>query len=921
MATPYATESSDGLFACIPRPFATPLKRMPPLHPSRHPSLLLKSSAPRTARGLLERERLLLSRLELRGAVIGMLAPAGFGKTTLLAQWRRQALASGGLAVWYSADARDEPLMFVRGLALSAQSVSGKRAFGEAFLHWLEGCTNPLDAMTGWLAEVAELSVEVMLLLDDADQLPTATRGELLPYLLGNAPANLRIALAARPTSALMASGALSIAPVTRVMASDLRFRMEETMAVLSATLGGPCPPEAAVRLHELTEGWPLGVQLAAASLHRTNDLEGLLTAATADIKRYFVERLIDHQPGDAVHLLVRLALFDLIHANMCEAVLGRADLSEHLARLQDETPLLLRTEGADWMRLHPIAREVLRGRLALLPVEERQVLSKKASQWYAELELYELAAEQSFLAGDLDTAVALVERTTHRMTVQGRSYAVLAWYERMSPEELKKHRGFWAPVAWALAMSEQHDQSEELIKLMLAHPQANALTRFEADLIRATAASFSDRVEVEAEVLQRWPEAPANASPANTAILQLTRGFNALYRGQPDQARLLWSRIAGLDRSVAYSPVSYGFADYGVGLCHLWEGRYVLAEQNLRPALIRAEERMDRRNPVASMLAALLAQACWESGQTDDPRQLLAGRLPVLAHYGLPEALIAAYRTLARVADHEGRQDQALEQLDELRAIGQERGLLRLQVAAQFELVSLHARHGRADSAQAVSAQLDALIRSRRHQAPDLMLPWLDLHAELARALAMLTRAQAVTGKHDSGSLAQVLQSVESAASLATSLKRGGEAVLARLLRAEVLRLQWAPDAQLMLNEALSLAQAGGMVRLLRDHGTYRTSATPTAEVLRDDPGQEPARLLSALRESVAPGKGPLTTKERDVLTLLSRNLSNKEIALAMGIGEQTIKWHIKNLFKKLNAGNRKHAVARARMLGFIDP
>jgi len=862
---------------------------------------------------MLERERLSLSRLESSGTqIIALLAPTGFGKTSQLAQWRRQSLTEGCVPIWYSADGLDEPMMLVRGLALSAQNVCGKRAFGDSFMRWLDTCSEPQEAMTGWLAELVDVSVEVLLLLDDADQLPTATRNELLPYLLGNAPANLRIALAARPTAALMASGSLSIAPIVRVTASDLRLRLDETMAVLSSTLGARCNPETAVHLQELTEGWPLGVQLAAASLHRGDDLEGLLASATADIQRYFVDKLIDHQPEEAIYLLVRLAQFELIHPNLCKAALAREDLGAHLLRLQDETPLLLRAEGADWMRLHPVAREVLRERLEKLPAEERQTLSRRASLWYAAQELYEAAAEQSFLAGDLDTAVSLVERSTQRMTVQGRSAAVLAWYQRLSPQELQQHPGFWAPVGWALAMSERHTEAQLLIDLMLSSPDVTDAKRFTADLIASTAAAFGDRVEGNGILLRNWPEAPPNADSGEVAIFQVARAFDSLNRGRPEQARLHWSRLSELDRTQAYSPVSYGFADFGVGLSHLWEGRCGLAQAGLRPALARAEERMDRRNPVACMLSALLAQACWESGQDDAPGPLLAGRLDVLSRHGLPDAIIAAYTTLAQVADGDGRQDHATELLESLRALGQARAIIRLQVAAQFELVRLHARHGRADSAQNASAQLDALLRSRRPQLSELLLPLLDLHAELARAHAALAR-------QDSGRLAQALQAVEAAASLAASLKRGGDAVRARLLRAEILRRQGATDAPAQRTEALSLAEAGGMLRVLRDHGARQSAGDGAAE-----PPEWQHRPPSAAlppREPDTRGAGLLTMKEREVLTLLSRNLSNKEIALALGIGEQTIKWHVKNLLSKLNAGNRKHAVARARMLGLVGP
>jgi len=105
-------------------------------------------------------------------------------------------------------------------------------------------------------------------------------------------------------------------------------------------------------------------------------------------------------------------------------------------------------------------------------------------------------------------------------------------------------------------------------------------------------------------------------------------------------------------------------------------------------------------------------------------------------------------------------------------------------------------------------------------------------------------------------------------------------------------------------------------MQRLVDEHGVRAPQPDPSPGGAR----HEPPAIEGAARNLVR-GTGMLTEKEREVLTLLSRNLSNKEIAQAMDIGEQTIKWHVKNLFQKLNAASRKHAVARARMLGLVEP
>jgi LuxR family transcriptional regulator, maltose regulon positive regulatory protein len=878
--------------------------------PDRDPSWLLKSTPPRAARGFLNRDRLNWNRLERTGTqVIALLAPTGYGKSMLLGHWRREALARGALAFWYTADSRDDPIRLVHGLAHTAHAAGGKYGFGESILGWIESRTDPREAMTGWLAEVAALAVEVVLLLDDVDRLPATTCGQVLSYLLGNTPANLRVALAARPTSALMASGTLSTAAVTHTSASDLRFTLSETLAVLSAAMGARCDPEAAVELHELTEGWPLGVQLAVAALRRGGDLQGLLGAATEDIRRYFVDTVIDRQPPATVNLLVRVAQFEPFHPELCRAIFGADEMGQELVRLLDETPLLLRAEEGDWLRFHPLARELLRERLAKIPYAERQVLSKRASKWYAAHDMNEEAAEHAFFAGDLDTAIALVERHTQHMTIYGRSSAVLRWYEYLATDEIRLHPGFWAPAAWALAMSDRHDEARPLIELILTQPHLKEGARFEAALISMTVAAFADRLDLLSGALAGWTEPPREIHPGDLPVYLVSKGMDRLYAGHPDQSRLQWSKMADCDDAEIHSPVSFGFADYGIGLSYLWEGRIALAQQNLRPALARAEARMHRYNPVTCMLAALLAEASWEHGDSDEPRALLAGRLEILERHGLPESIATAYRVMARIADEEGRQDQALDFLASLRAIGEERSMLRLQIEAQIEVVRLHARHGRASTALAQCVQLDAMINSRPRYTPETVVRLMESRAAIAHAYAQSVQP-------GESHLTLALQALETAASGAHALRRDVDITHIRLLRGRILVRQGSQEAATAMDEAVSLAEASGLLRMMKELAGGRAASSSVA-----DSQVERLRYPEALpdQSDVARGAGILTAKEYEVLVLMSRALSNKEIALAMGIGEQTIKWHVKNLFGKLNAGNRKHAVARAHRLGLI--
>ena len=125
-------------------------------------------------------------------------------------------------------------------------------------------------------------------------------------------------------------------------------------------------------------------------------------------------------------------------------------------------------------------------------------------------------------------------------------------------------------------------------------------------------------------------------------------------------------------------------------------------------------------------------------------------------------------------------------------------------------------------------------------------------------------------------------------------------------------------PAARARLQEVRDLAAINGLERLVRDLHPL------TAQILGETPAREPAvrpmKPAAPERNTVAVSGGLLTSKETEILGLLSNGLSNKLIARSMDISDETVKWHLKNLFSKLNAGTRRHAVDRARLLGLVN-
>jgi LuxR family maltose regulon positive regulatory protein len=353
------------------------------------PRLVLKATAPKASRSLIYRSRLGLHQgRQADSPVICVQAAAGYGKSSLLLQWRREALESGALVAWLTLDEHDDGTSFIGGLnaALSIGSGTGR------FVYEPPGSgissEDEIEALTVWLAEVAAMAIEVVLILDDVHTLPPATASDSLLYLLLNAPANLKVILAyRRPIVAnffdLMASGRL-----LELRAADLSLSLEETIEVLEGRLGNAIDRDACVRLYELTEGWPFGVQLAVSSIlkgARPQEAIAEFSARSSDLQHYFIESLVERLPQEAATFLTHICCLARVHPDLCQAVTENPNSASLLEFLRDETPLFRDETGADWMRIHPIARDTLASQCETVPAEQRQAMHTRAAQWLAD--------------------------------------------------------------------------------------------------------------------------------------------------------------------------------------------------------------------------------------------------------------------------------------------------------------------------------------------------------------------------------------------------------------------------------------------------------------------------------------------------------------------------------------------------------
>src|SRR4249919_2357209 len=875
----------------------------------------LKAMPPRLPREALERRHLQRAwdQVHDRAAIV-IVAPAGFGKTTVLLQWRRRWMEYGALVAWLDADDQDEPERFTMALLYSLRTASGRPVDPAAQCTVVPG----VEALTGLLSDVAMRGTQTVLMIDDGERLPEAAVRTVLQYLLMNAPANLHVVIGTRVQLPLQVAELAAKGNYAALGAEDLRLRLEESMEVLERRFGPRLGADDRARLHEATEGWPIGLQLAIAAIEPEPDLPAAvreLSARHGRAQEYFVETLLSRMPSGMAQFLERVAILDPLSVALCEAVTQDPQAGAHLEWLARETPMVMVGEHHDYVRLHPMARDFLLGRFEQLPREERDALHARAAQWFAAAERYHEAANHALAAGHVADAEAWAAKSLWALSTRGQLAEAREWLERLPRELFAGDPRLRLVAASIMAFSDRNAEAQRFACTVLDDPTTGTLTLVKALRIAAGSAAYADQLDKIPPLLPRWPLREDTISPLYTVTSLNARALLALHSGETMQARECIAEATGHGDT---GSLAAAIGRMLLGLSHLWDGDAYQAEDVLRPALSRAEREEGRRSLCASLLAAVLAEALVQSDQNEAAQALLANRIDVLERNGFPDTLLCAYRSLARIALSQGDERRALGVIDDLCALAERSHLPRLRVHALAEQVRIHALRGHIET---IASLVDALV-AMEPVFLETPLRWFQPQYRLVVAIA---KAHAAIVRYDSDAAGTQLALADE---LARQQRRGHDMLTTKMLRAVVAHQRDADHALPLMAEALSLAHLSGNTRLLANAPAtaadmvdeLRASGSSTALrlVAHSAPKTPPAATVHALRQ--APVRNALlTSKEWEILQLLQNGMSNKQIARTLDVGGETVKWHLKNLFLKLSASTRRHAVDRARLLGIV--
>jgi LuxR family maltose regulon positive regulatory protein len=849
-------------------------------------------------------------------------APAGFGKTTLLNEWTRSRAADGCAVAWLSLDEGDnDPVRFVSYLVAALRRVDGEE-FGEDILAALRSPEPPrMEAVLGDLInELADLAGEVAVVLDDYHAIDSENVHWIVSFLLERLPERVHLVISGRVDPPLPLARLRARGQMAELHAADMRFTPEEAADFLNDVMGLGLSADEVSALERVTEGWVAALQLAALSMRDREDVSGFIRSFSGshrDVFDFLAEEVLERQDERAQSFLLETSILDSLTGSLCDAITGCKDGQRTLGRLERENLLVVPLDDERrWYRYHHLFADFLRGRLGREYPGRLATLHLRASRWYEENALVAEAIGHALAAGDHERAARLMERGIDQTWYRGEVVTLLGWLGKLPEEAMRGRPLLLIWYAAALMLSGGFDGAEALLE------EAEDVIRPEEgdpQHVLATAAAVRSlharrlgdpqgAIEHARRALTLLPE--DNLDPRPFVAITLAQAYEAA--GDGEAAIAAFAEAGALGRAASHDYVALSAMASEAHLL-LARGSLRQADKVLCRALGFAAERGSERLPAMGSVGIGMGELLYERDDLDAAARHLDEGVELAARTGDVEVLMRGHVALSAVRQ----------------ALGDAEGALK--AAREAERV---ARSSGAEHAIVVNA---AVWRSRLHL----------IRGDLAAACAEQEQAAGVGGVRSYSraleriGLARLLvarNEPDEALRLLTQLREMARTVSRKIeilaVRALALRAKGEKEQSVSaLAEALALAEPEGYVRTFVDEGAPMAEILAEAlEARRRDRLNPPVpayylrKLITALEREV-PAAGlpvagapePLSERELEVLQLIAAGRSNRRIASELFVSVGTVKTHVNNLYRKLDAHSRTQAVARARELNLI--
>ncbi|MFT4256910.1 MAG: LuxR C-terminal-related transcriptional regulator [Pseudoxanthomonas sp.] len=836
-----------------------------------------------------------------------LLAPSGFGKTTLVRQylarqsgWRR--------SIWLTIDEGDNDVrrLFDR---IESELISAFRTPSAANRSY-----TGLDRLEALIGAAGPL----IIVLDEFEHLHAEPALRATRQLISRLPEECELVIASRRPPNIGVDRLRLQGEMVQIDTDDLRFTLSEVASLLRGIHGLQLTEAQLSTLHRRSEGWVGALHLFALSYDGKTPQANLLESFTGSAWQTgdsFVEAILERLAPDVRDFLIDSSVLGEFTAAICDEVMRREDSRILIDRLYRQGVFLERLEGPeDVWRYHALFAGLLRSHAT---PERNAAVRRRAADVYLRAQRPARAIDHLLSAGDISAAGRLIAVHARSMLADGRIRLLQRWFEQLPPHEIRQHDELRVVYAWTLALSRRFVETNMLVEPLLA--DAASSFHHEARTIRSLCLWMADRMNDCFDEARMAVAGTRPGAPLLGGILANILAHCHIATNRFDEARSVLSQALFTGSEHRHGTFSRIIADTDEAVIDLIQGRLGNALTRLRkstPELVGSRRLSVRRGIMVS--ETILAIALYERGDVLAAEQTLLDLMPYSIEHGTPDLIVDAHLLASRIACANGDDGRALAYLDELEQAGSATGLPRLGASAWIGRSWLAWRTGRFATAH------DSLSRA---SAPSL---WRDAGAYVPHVTDFdsieLMRLRLDIERDASNAAVLASQEIARANAGGRHRRAMGLRTLYALALARSGRQEQALEA---IGDALVIASREGHVRLFLDENAQLQDLV--RQWLADHPpatGASSDPFLNGLREMLLRQLGPseelppepLSPRELEVLQVLARGLRNHEIAERLALSETTVRTHLRSINQKLRASSRTDAVAIARRCGLVE-
>jgi LuxR family maltose regulon positive regulatory protein len=852
-------------------------------------------------------------------------APAGYGKTTLAADWCQRLRQTDAVVAWLSIDSEDnEPSAFAYHVAKALQRADPDLGRDAIELLEVSSLIPPRNVVSALVNAVSESDSEIYLILDDFHLVTDTRCHDLMSFLLRYAPSNFHLVILSRSEPRFALTKLQLAEEIAEIDASMLRFNRDETTQFLGSDLSTSLLPTGIEKLHSATEGWPAALQLARISLQNSANPTVLLNSfsGTSRTISAYLDETLASEPDEIVEFLINTSILEQMNRSLAEAVTGLSRSGELLDALERRQLLLvpLAAEGG-WYRHHYLMSQFLEDRLRARLPDHVSELHRRAYRWYASQEMWTEAVRHAIEAKDFDEVLEFIENCAMTLVVRGDLLTLLSW-ERQLPEKLMSGQlQVKLALAWGMALVNRFTEADTFLSNVeeAASAERGSDLWWKCRAVRAVIFGLEGESAKARNIALDCLQNSSFDSFYFDALCHVIR-YGHLKSGDWD-AFYAVPKPKPAERESSQLSKTYQLCLYGLASAHQLECTDALGFYNDAREL--AMRHTGPKSVSAAMVTGLKAATLFERGNICEAEVSVLDDFDLIETTAFHESFLQAFLVLIRAAKARGDAHRAIDFVNRAERIGWERGWRHVIAASLLERVRILLAMGQTDDAQSL---LPAYEQLKARQPSSDRCTWAEIYTCSKIAEGLVAGA---AGRYGDAIrlLTSAYEELLATNDLLSALRVGTEISLVHQRSESPLK---AIDT---FKPVLTMAANAGAVGFVFDCGP---DISQLISLVKNSGGSEYADevteftdvLLALINQRKVPEqtsptpekpKQMLTDRENSIVEFIAKGKSNKEIARALGVAPETIKTHVKRIFSKLSAASRAQAVVRAQSLGLL--